>query len=325
VVFSFATAEQFSAVEETSAEVLLGDDETEAAMVAGGIWINFGDGGAGKTTLELDRALHLVTGSPWLGLPVPRKLNVLIVENDGPRGPFRKKIAQKLATWQGPDPEGRLHVLTEPWGHVNIANEDHRQQLAAYICDHEIDMLLAGPIVSLGMVGGGTPEEVAAFEEHVRALRELLDRPLAVSLIHHENVRGQISGAWTRVPDTLVQLTATGNGHTRLFWKKARWSSVLHGAAMKLNWAEGESFKLDETPETTDEEIAEAVVAASRANPGQSWNSYKAVTGNAERKMQIRDRLIAEGQLVNRGKGRAFALYAADDEALPPDEQEHLL
>jgi len=321
VEFSFSTAEQFAAVEEESSEVLLGGGEN-VAMVAGGTGISFGDGGAGKSTLELDKALHLVTGKTWLGLRVPRKLRVLIVENDGPRGPFRKKIRKKLASWDGSDPEGRLHVLREPWGEVNVALEEHRQQLAAYIREHEIDLLLAGPIVSLGMIGGGTPDEVAAFEDHLRRLRALLERPLAIWLIHHENMRGQISGAWTRVPDTLVHVTATGNGHTRLFWKKARWSSELHGATWKLNWAAGESFELDVAPETTDEEIADALLASVQANPGGSWRAVLnavGVVGGGTKKATIRDEMIKDGRLVNRGPaGGAFELWHPDDAALPP-------
>ena len=319
--FSFSTAEEFAAVVEETAEVILGTDE-QAAMVAGGTGITFGDGGAGKSTMELDKAMHLVTGRTWLGLEVPRKLSVLVVENDGPRGPFRKKIKAKLAAWDGPDPEGRLHVLKEPWGEVNIALEEHRQALAAYIREHGIDVLLAGPIVSLGMIGGGTPDEVAAFEEHLRRLRALLDRPLVVWLIHHENMRGQISGAWTRVPDTLAHVTATGPGKTRLFWKKARWSSDLHGATWKLHWAAGESFVLDDAPPTTDEEIADALLAAVQANPGGSWNVVLDAfnVGSGTKKAVVRDELLKAGRLVNRGRPGAFKLWHPDDSALPPAE-----
>jgi hypothetical protein len=43
------------------------------------------------------------------------------------------------------------------------------------------------------------------------------------------------------------------------------------------------------------------------------------VKGNATTKLTVRDRLIGEGQLVNRGKGQAFALWHADDDI--PDDQ----
>ena len=126
-------------------------------------------------------------------------------------------------------------------------------------------MLIAGPIVSLGMIGGGTPDEVAAFEAHLQALRDLLERPLLVVLLHHTNQRGQISGAWDRVPDTLMFVVNTGKG-TRLTWQKARDSSTLHAAAWKLRWAEGMSFELDDTPELTEDDIEEG---DPRLGPGE--------------------------------------------------------
>ena len=174
-------------------------------------------------------------------------------------------------------------------------------------------MLIAGPIVSLGMIGGGTPDEVAAFEAHLQALRDLLERPLLVILLHHTNQRGQISGAWDRVPDTLMFVVNTGKG-TRLTWQKARDSSTLHAATWKLRWANGMAFELDDTPDVTEDDIEEGILAAVTANPGKSWTVVaKPVKGNAKTKAAVRDRLIAEGRLVNRGKGQAFALWLPDE------------
>ncbi len=48
----------------------------------------------------------------------------------------------------------------------------------------------------------------------------------------------------------------------------------------------------------------------------------KPVKGNTETKAVIRDRLIAEGRVLNRGKGQAFALWHSDDvDGLDGDEQ----
>ena len=321
-VFSFVPAHEFASVDEPSADMLIGYDADDAAAVAGGTVVNYGAGGAGKTTLTLDLCLHMATGTDWLGLTVPRTVKIAIVENDGPRGRFRRKVRAKLAAWTGDPPGDRLVVLDEPWGRVKLAREDHREAIADYLRTHEVDVLLAGPIVSLGMIGGGTPDEVSAFEAHLFALRALLDRPLAVWLIHHQNVRGQISGAWDRVPDTLVRLVATGNGQTRLVWQKARDSSTLHGITWKLKWTPGSSFEIDDTPDVTEEDIAAGILAAVLANPGASWNKVdKAVKGNATTKREVRDRLVADGQLVNRGKGKTFALYPRDDETVAADDE----
>jgi hypothetical protein len=312
--FVFEAAQAFADEDEQSAEMLLGYGPDEAVAVADGTIVFYGSGGAGKTTLTLDLTVHVTTGNGWLGLKVARPLRVLVIENDGPRGRFRRKVRAKLAAWEGDPPGDRLIVLKTPWGETSLARADHREALAEFIREHEVDVLLAGPIVSLGMIGGGTPDEVSAFEAHLRALRALLDRPLSVWLIHHENVRGKISGAWERVPDSLVRVVGAGNGHTRLMWEKMRDSSTLHETSWKLDWAPGQSFEIDDTPDLTEEEIVEGIVAAVLANPGASWNTVdKATKGNAETKRQLRDRLIVSGELVNRGKGRRFALWAAED------------
>ena len=75
----------FAAVVEASAEPLLGDAEN-TVLAAGGVAAYYGDGGAGKTTLGLDRAFHYCAGGDWLGLQVARPLRVLWIENEGPRG-----------------------------------------------------------------------------------------------------------------------------------------------------------------------------------------------------------------------------------------------
>jgi hypothetical protein len=196
----FQSAADFAAEDEPNAEMVLGIDDDDAAFVAGGTVVVFGKGGGGKTTLVTDIACHVATGTDWQGLKVPKARRVAVVENDGPRGRFRRKVRAKLAAWKGDDLGDNLRFLSKPWGKLKLSLEDHRVALAAYINENEVDILVAGPIVSLGMIGGGTPDEVAAFEAHLQALRDLLDRPLLVILLHHTNQRGQISGAWDRVP-----------------------------------------------------------------------------------------------------------------------------
>jgi hypothetical protein len=41
----------------------------------------------------------LASGIDYLGLEIPRPLNVLFIENEGPREPFRRKLERKRATW----------------------------------------------------------------------------------------------------------------------------------------------------------------------------------------------------------------------------------
>ena len=317
---AFQTLAEFASEDEPSAETIVGSDADDAAFVADGTVVVFGKGGAGKTILTLDLTFHIATGMQWQGLDVPKPRRVLVIENDGPRGRFRRKVRAKREGWQGPDPEHNAAVLTKPWGKLRLSREDHRAALAAYIVENEIEVLVAGPIVTLGMIGGGTPDEVAAFEAHLQALRELVGRPLLVILLHHTNQRGQVSGAWDRVPDTLIFVVNTGRG-TRLTWQKARDSSTLHATSWKLKWADGMTFERDDSPDVTEDDIEEGILTSVRADPGSSWTIIaKPVTGNAKLKAAVRDRLLAEGALVNRGRGQAYALWHAEDVSEEDDQ-----
>lgn len=53
-------------------------------------------------------------------------------------------------------------------------------------------------------------------------------------------------------------------------------------------------------------------------NGGSGWNKIVVgIKGKAERVRAIRDRLIADGRLVNTGKGKAMKLWNAEDPARP--------
>jgi RecA-family ATPase len=220
-------------VDEASAEPLLGGDD-DTVLAAGSTFVFYGGGGAGKTTLAVDLTFHLAAGRAWLGLPIPRPLNVLVIENEGPRGKFRTKLRAKLEAWTDTELAGTVDVLEEPWALFTFDAEPHREALAAHVAEHGYDVVIAGPVQRLGMRGGGTPDEVGAFTLNLELVRGRLDRPLAVVLVHHENKAGAVAGAWEGVPDTLAHVQARGNGATRLFWQKTRWSSELHGKAWTL-------------------------------------------------------------------------------------------
>src|SRR5436190_1860788 len=90
----------FVDVDEPGAEALLGDAD-EALIPEGGDVMIYGDGGAGKTTLCLDAACHFAAGDDWLGIRVSRPLRLLLIENEGPRPLFRRKLRRKRDSWKG--------------------------------------------------------------------------------------------------------------------------------------------------------------------------------------------------------------------------------
>jgi hypothetical protein len=325
----FAQLEDFAAQAEVSAEPLLGSTE-DMVLAAGGTLLLYGDGGTSKTTLTIDAVLHLAAGEPWLGLPVPRPLSVLVIENEGPRGPFRAKLERKLESWTGAPFAGRVHVLEEPWARFSFAEEGHRAELAAFLVDNEVDLIVCGPLAALGAVGGGTPEEVSAFEQLLVDLRRRSDRPLAIWIAHHENKAGDVSGAWERLPDTLVHVRLEGRQRTSLHWRKARWSSALHGERWTLAWETGrEGFTLIGEEETAAAKAAELedatlwVLDYVSENPGASKSATEAALGKVRGKggralarRAIEAELTASTPRLAKGSGKSpngIYLYPASE------------
>ena len=289
------TFDEFISQEEETADALLGSAE-ETLLPVGGMLLMYGDGGAGKTTLTIDAVVHLAAGSSWLGIDVERPVTSLLIENEGPRGKFRRKLDEKFASWNGHPPfSPRVHVLEEPWTRFSLREESHRLALAATVASLELDLVVMGPLVTLGMVGGGTPDEVGEFEELIRLTRALVERPFGFWVVHHENKAGDVSGAWERVPDCLVHVQAQGNGHTRLHWRKARWADESHGTSLDLVWAAGRSF----TVRSEDDRDVHAL-ALEHFTEHDEWATYKEVA----KALHVREEKAknALSDLVDRGE-----------------------
>lgn len=237
--------QHFAAVDEPTAEPLLGTPD-DNLLPAGGLLLMYGDGGAGKTTLSIDAAAHLAAGTNWLGITITRPLKILLIENEGPRGPFRQRLANKLNSWAGQPFHPNINVLEEPWQAFTLTNPDYRQQLGTVINTSRTELVIVGPLASLGAKGTGTPDDINDFDTLIADLRHHAARPFAIWIVHHENKAGDVSGAWERYPDTLVHVQGQGNGRTRIHWRKARWSSTLHGTSSNLVWADGNSYTVED-------------------------------------------------------------------------------
>jgi hypothetical protein len=322
------TAEDFAAVDEPGAEALVGDEDGVLIPEDGDVMF-YGDGGAGKTTLAIDLACHLAAGDDWLGIPIGQTARVLLIENEGPRAPFRAKLRRKLAAWTGSPLEGRLTVLESPWARLSFDEFAGREALACAIRESEADVVVVGPVTASGMNAAGTLQEVRSFARLVGHARELSERRVAFVLIHHENKGGQVSGAWEAAGDTLFHVQGQGHGRTRLFVQKARWSSEHHATALNLLWAEGDGFAVEEQPEEFDDDaLAELILAFVRENAGTGWKKVEqAISGRNDNLRQVREGLLAGGWLVNVVKGvdgqdatlnrlehrKPARLYVADD------------
>jgi hypothetical protein len=247
----FQDLDAFSREEEDSPVALVGTAES-CALPAGGMLLLYGDGGAGKTTLSLDFIAHAASGTAWLGLPIARPLKILVIENEGPRPHFRGKLRKKVDGWEGRPFAGNVRVLRDPWAGLTFLDDAQREALAREIEAFEADVVVAGPLATLGAAGAGTPDDVTAFDDLIKDLRRRSRKDPALILVHHENKAGAISGAWVRVPDSLVHLETEKNGRSRITWRKARWSSELHGTMANLVWEGGDGYRLEDAPAVVD-------------------------------------------------------------------------
>jgi hypothetical protein len=316
----FRPLEEFAAVDEPGAEPLVSATVGGTVIPAGGFVFVYGTGGAGKTTLVLDLCFALASGSPWIGILDPeRPLRVAIVENDGPRPELRTKLRRKLADHAGANLDGRIVVLETPWGKFTFADDAQRLALALAIVENKTDLLVVGPLSRVGMEGGGTLDDIGRFLLFLRDVRSMVAHPFAILIVHHENRAGQTSGAWENDPDTLIHVTGQGHGRTRVYWQKVRWSSALHATSTNLIWDDGESFIVEAKPEVTEDTMTDDLLAAVGENPGGSWTKIREhVTGKATDVAKVRDRLLAQGVIVNSaGRDGHFNLWLSDDPAAP--------
>lgn len=239
------TFDEFIAITEDIVEPLIGTPD-ETLLPADGLLLMYGDGGAGKTTLSIDALAHLAAGQDWLGVAITTAATILLIENEGPRGPFRRKLQRKHDHWQGDPFTGRVHVLEEPWTRFTLSDQTYRDELAREIDRTGTDLVIVGPLASLGAKGTGTPDDVNEFSAMLSDLRSRTTRMFALWIVHHENKAGDVSGAWERVPDTLVHVSAQGNGRTRVAWRKVRWSPALHDTSVTLLWNGEGGYQIEE-------------------------------------------------------------------------------
>lgn len=282
---------------------LLGTKD-EAVLPVGGWALAYGKGGSTKTTMLVDLLAHMGAGIDWLGLPVPRPVRIVVIEDEGPRAYFRQKLARKAEGWEGPDFLENVHVLREPWALFTLMNERHRGELRAYCRDQAIDCVVAGPLKRLGAQGAGTLDETNGFELMLRDVglgHE--EHPVAFWIAHHDNRAGTVSGAWEGVPDVLMHVSLDGRERTKVHWEKVRWSSRLHDRTWIVRWAGGDGFELVDTGEQTREEKA----VAARVEAAEWMRGYLERVPDASK-----NKAVEAYKEAHAGKGREAARHAYD-------------
>ena len=288
--YQFFPFVQFAERRFPDAEPLLGE-RGSIFLAVGSLLLVYGSDGTGKSTLTVDGAVHLASGQDWLGIPVPRPVRCLLIENEGPAGLFQAKLTAKQQSWEGPDFAENLHVYSAPWGEFSFADEQAREALSAYCDEHEIDLVLANPTLGLGVAASGRPDETQQFVDWLR--RCGLGSRRAFWLLHHENKGGAISGDWGRHPDTKVRLEPDGNHRrTKLTWEKTRWATLEPTQrAVLLDWvveSQGYTVTPLDTVGASDELLVERLIAYLSEHPATATTHVcKGVEGSDSRLTEL--------------------------------------
>jgi hypothetical protein len=237
----------FIAAESPLPAALVGDDDN-VLLPAAGLLIEFAKGGRGKTTLTIDFAFHAASGVDWLGFPIPRALNVLFIENEGPRESFRRKLERKLAAWPH-EITGQLIIHTLTWAAFTLADDELAARLRSFIETEQIDIVIGDPLDTLGLAGVGSPQDTRDFLARLATIG--LFRDVAFILLAHPRKEltsdelDEISGAWGGRPDTMLRLARLPANRARLSFPKFRWSRSSEQSAMILSFdPDTDSFAL---------------------------------------------------------------------------------
>jgi hypothetical protein len=246
---------------------------------AGTLFMAYGDGGAGKSTFAIDGAAHLSIGRDWLGIPVPRPVPTLMIENEGAPGLVQAKLARKAQSW-GVDGFPNIHVFAEPWGNFSFAKEHARRELTGYCDANGIELVIANPTLGLGAAASGRPDETGQFVEWLRECGLWSNR--AFWPLHHLNKAKEVSGDWERHLDTSAFLEEAGRERTKLTWRKHRWISPKP-APLMLDWVvETEGYEVTslDTAKAPDDVLVERLKAHLEDHPlTATTHVLKAVEG----------------------------------------------
>lgn len=241
----FTPLKVFLAEEEIAPPALWGTEE-HSILVQGGLGLFAGRPGVGKTTFIVDLTVHLAAGiayppvdpdrppknvEPW---PVWRPLKIALIENEGPRAPFRDKVRRKLESFPHADVAvENITVQTRRWGAFTFADPALFEDMLAELDEDRIDLVIGDPLGNLGTEGVGSPDETGRFVQRLRGAG--LGTMRAFLLIHHFRTRterdedelSRVSGAWGQHPDALITLANTGSeAEALLTIAKLRWSTA---------------------------------------------------------------------------------------------------
>jgi hypothetical protein len=143
---------------------------------------------SGKTTLAIDLAVSVASGTPCLGaFPVHSPGPVLLYAAEDSSPALRTRL-ETLARLRHLDFE-TLEVLIITADSLRLDRSDHQQRLEATLSAHRPALVVLDPLIRLHMIDENVAGQVAALLGYLRTLQRKTSA--AIALVHH--VRKNVS------------------------------------------------------------------------------------------------------------------------------------
>ena len=154
--------------------------------------------GVGKSTLAIEEAVSIASGSDFLGFGVTRPLRVAIINNEETRDELERRveatckhfnvrpeaIADRLFLYSGVDNPKLVLVRSDRRSGLIIPTEQ-LGQLQALINVQHLDIVILDPFVQLHYVEENSNEQISQALVQLRELGSAAAHPAAIHIIHH--------------------------------------------------------------------------------------------------------------------------------------------
>ena len=151
--------------------------------------------GVGKSTLTIEEAVSLASGRDFLGFGIDRPRRVAVINNEETRDELERRIEATCVRFEVPFPsiaetlylhsgvDAEKFIVARRGPNESVVVQARAHQLAKFLRDAEIDLLVVDPFVQIHTVSENVNEEI---EQVMMALRDISVRAnCALHLVHH--------------------------------------------------------------------------------------------------------------------------------------------
>ena len=257
-----------------AAEPLLGEPGA-VYLAVGSLLLVYGTEGSGKSTWTIDAIAHLAAGRDWLGIPVPRPVRFLVIENEGPPSLFQNKLERKAASWDGDPWRENVHVFTGPWGEFTLRRPRRRDGAHRLLRRARDRRRHREPHARARRRRLRPPRRDTAVRRLARRVRPQ-DRPVRSGSSTTRTRPGRYPATGAATPTRRCSSRPDGNRpRTKLVWEKTRWATLPadeHPKTCMLEWVvETEGYNVVEldTVGASDDELRAASTTSCASTRGR--------------------------------------------------------